>query len=93
VKAKERSLASLSTVTSRQVPVHCERRPALQARAKSSCGPGSAEYGWVARALAWDREQDCVARQARLDEIELDAVDLYLPAAPRSRPESVVASM
>ena len=39
----------------------------------------SANHNWVARAAAWDREQDRVARQARLEEIEqLDREDAQL---------------
>ncbi len=61
----------------------------------------SAEYNWVARAVAWDREQDRVARQARLDEIKrinkrhgdlaeqmLDHVAAYLPSAAAALPRS-----
>ena len=61
----------------------------------------SGEHNWVARAAAWDREQDRVARQARLDQIErvnerhgdiaeqmLDCVANYLPAAAAALPRS-----
>ena len=61
----------------------------------------SAEHKWVARAVAWDREQDGVARQARLDEIErinkrhsdiaeqmLDHIATYLPTAAAALPRS-----
>ena len=61
----------------------------------------SAEYNWVARAVAWDHEQDRVARQTRLDEIKrinkrhadiaeqmLDHAATYLPSAAAALPRS-----